>query len=90
MSANLVEICDSFGILGFLCFASEENNGNSKHHINGLVRMKFLAFSNDTIHTATCTLAHGTMFHEYKLQLVLYGHSQCRHMDFSTKLKLPG
>ena len=39
--------------LGSLCFASKENNGNSKHHINGLVR---IAFSNDIIRTAT--LAH--------------------------------
>ena len=37
-------------------YVCKENNGNSKHH-NGLMRMKFLAFSNDIIHTAT--LAHG-------------------------------
>ena len=42
VSANLVEICVS---LRNLDFASKENNGNSKHHINGLVRMKFLADS---------------------------------------------
>ena len=85
--------------LGSLCFASKENNGNSKHHINGLVRMKFLAFSNDIMYA----LPHWPMVivwhwecavrysknnnHEYKLQLVLYGWSQCGHMDLSTKLK---
>ena len=102
VSANLVEICDSLGKLhGSLCFASKENNGNSKDHINGLVRMKFLAFSNDTIRTAT--LAHGDQWHwqcavqcsknnnqQHKLQLVLYGRSQCGNMDFSTKVKPPG
>ena len=45
--------------LGSLCFACKENNGNSKHHINGLMRMKFLAFSNDIICNAT--LAHGDL-----------------------------
>ena len=56
VSADLVQICDS---LVNLDFASIENNGNSKHHINRLVTMKFLAFSKDIIHTAT--LAHGDL-----------------------------
>ena len=50
VSANLVEICDS---LGNLDFASKENNGNSKHHIN------IMKFSKDIIYTAT--LAHGDL-----------------------------
>ena len=35
--------------LGSFCPASKENNRNNKHHMNGLLRMKFLAFSNDTL-----------------------------------------
>ena len=45
MSRNLVERLRQSQ--KFLCFAFKGNNGNCKHHINGLVRMKFLAFSND-------------------------------------------
>ena len=58
VSADLVEICDS---LVNLDFASKENNGNSKHHINRLVTMKFLAFSKDIIIIHTATLAHGDL-----------------------------
>ena len=35
LSGNLVENCDRLGNWD-LCSASKENNGNSKHHMNGL------------------------------------------------------
>ena len=57
LSGNLVEICDSLGNLDLCVLHLKRTmHGNSKHHINELVRMKFLAFSNDIICTAI--LAH--------------------------------
>ena len=53
IQAKCYYVCKFGGSLGF---ASKENNGNSTHHINRLVRMKFLAFSKDIIRTATLAL----------------------------------
>ena len=54
MSGNLVETCDILGNLDLRVLHLKRTMGI---HINGLMRMKFLAFSNDIICTAT--LAHG-------------------------------
>ena len=56
--------------LGSLCPASKENNGNNKHHMNGLMRMKFLAFSNDTPSAILAHSNHVTLTRS------------CRYIDF--------